>query len=101
MKYVSHLNEASDQWRVKDVIEMQKAHNKVLNGVGTLNRAIENLEKLSKKNAKKPNGKVFVSEVDGMLNAFELGILSTKSKFWKSWEEFKKAGKAAFPNDWN
>ena len=93
------LNEASDQWTVKDILVMQKAHERVLKATASLQKAVNNLEKVSNKNANKPNGKMFVTEAKNMLKAFIKGVLPG-SKFWKGWEEFKKGAEAAFPNNW-
>ena len=49
MKLKDILNEAGDQWKVKDVIAMQKAHEKVLRATGALQKAVDNLGKVSKK----------------------------------------------------
>ena len=98
-KYNEFLNEASDQWTVKDIIILQKAHDRVGKATASLNKSIVALNKLTHKNASKPNGGMFVKDINDMVREFDKGI-SVKSKFWKSWEEFKKGAKAAFPNNW-
>jgi len=98
--YKEFLNEAEDQWTVKDIIELQKAHDKVGRATVSLNKAVVALNKLSHKNATKPNGSMFVDDVNDIIKHFDKGI-SVKSKFWKAWEEFKKGGEAAFPDNWN
>ena len=94
------VNEASADWKVKDIIEMQKAHENVLAKVSALNKAVQKLEKLDKKNAGKSNAEMFVNDVQGMRRALDSSILDTDSRFWKAWEEYKKGGKAAFPSEW-
>ena len=93
------LNEAGDQWQVKDIIVMQKAHERVLRATKTLQNAVNNLEKVSNKNANKPNGRMFTAEVSKMSRAFKSNVLPG-SRFWKTWEEYKKGGEAAFPDNW-
>ena len=100
MKLTDLLNEAGDQWQVKDIIEMQKAHERILRATSALQKAVTNLEKISKKNRSKPNGQVFNSEANDMSRNFERAI-DPSGRFWKNWEEYKKAGQAAFPNNWN
>ena len=62
MKLKDLLNEASDQWTVKDIIVLQKAHERVLRSTKTLQKAVVALDKLSNKNAGKPNGKMFTKD---------------------------------------
>ena len=100
IKLKNVLNEAPEQWKVKDVIALQKAHEKVLRATANLQKAVANLGKVSKKNMKKPNGGVFVSEANDMYRNLERAI-DGNGKFWTNWKEFQKAGKAAFPKDWN
>ena len=95
------LNEEEDQWRVKDIIQMQKAHQRVLRAAITLEKSIKNIQKLADKNANKPNGKMFKNETNQMERAFERDILNTRSQFWIAYEEYRKGGRAAFPNEWN
>jgi len=99
MKLKDILSEASDQWTVKDIIVLQKAHERVLKATGALNKAVTALDKLSMKNANKPNGKMFTNDSNTMFKAFKSGVMPG-SKFWKGWEEFKKGAEAAFPNNW-
>jgi len=99
IKLKNILNEAGDQWQVKDIIVMQKAHERVLKATAALQRAVNNLEKVSNKNANKPNGRMFTAEVSKMSRAFKSNVLPG-SRFWKTWEEYKKGGEAAFPDNW-
>mgnify|MGYP003641482811 FL=1 len=39
MKLKDMVNEADDQWRVKDIIEMQKAHQKILRAAVAMSKA--------------------------------------------------------------
>mgnify|MGYP003642296482 CR=1 FL=1 len=93
------LNEVNDQWTVKDIIVLQKAHERVLKATSTLQKAVVALDKLSNKNASKPNGKMFTKDSSNMLNAFSKGVMPG-SRFWKGWEEFMKGAEAAFPDNW-
>lgn len=99
MKLKDLLNEASDQWTVKDIIVLQKAHERVLKSTKTLQKAVVALDKLSNKNAGKPNGKMFTKDSSNMLKAFNKAVMPG-SRFWKGWEEFMKGAEAAFPNNW-
>ena len=99
MKLKDLLNEAGANWTVKDIIVLQKAHDRVGKATIALNKSVVALNKLTHKNASKPNGGMFVKDINDMVREFDKGI-SVKSKFWKSWEEFKKGAKAAFPNNW-
>ena len=100
IKLKNILNEADNQWKVKDIIIMQKAHERVLKATKTLQNAVNNLEKVSNKNANKPNGKMFTAEASKMSKSFQQAVLPGGSKFWKTWEEYRKGGEAAFPNQW-
>jgi len=99
MKLKDILTEAPDQWTVKDIIVLQKAHERVLKATATLQKAVVALDKVSNKNANKPNGKMFTTDASNMLKSFNKAVMPG-SKFWKGWEEFKKGAEAAFPNDW-
>ena len=99
IKLKNIVNEVGDQWQVKDIIVMQKAHERVLKATKTLQNAVNNLEKVSNKNAKKPNGKMFTTEASNMLKSFNKAVMPG-SRFWKTWEEYRKGGEAAFPNNW-
>jgi hypothetical protein len=88
-----------NNWKVKDILVMQKAHERVLKATSSLQRAVNNLEKVSNKNANKPNGKMFAKDASNMLKSFNNAVMPG-SKFWKTWEEYRKGGEAAFPNDW-
>ena len=101
IKLKNILNEADDQWRVKDIIAMQKAHERVLRAINTLDKAVKNIDKLADKNADKPNGKMFKNETNQMKRAYERDIYSPRSQFWIAYEEYRKGGRAAFPNEWD
>lgn len=101
MKLKNMVNEASQQWQVKDAIELQKAHERVLRATSALDKAIQKLAAASKKHRNKPNAPLFEKEANAMYAAFEQNIMSTSSRFWKNWEEFKKTGKAIFSNHWS
>jgi hypothetical protein len=100
IKLTNVLNEAGNQWTVKDIIVMQKAHERVLKATGALQKAVNNLYKISNKNANKPNGKIFASEANDMSRNFERVVTNPSGKFWKNWEEYRKGGEAAFPDHW-
>jgi hypothetical protein len=99
IKLKNMLNEAVDHWTVKDIIVLQKAHERVLKSTKTLQKAVVALDKLSNKNAGKPNGKMFTKDSSNMLKAFNKAVMPG-SRFWKGWEEFMKGAEAAFPNNW-
>tara|TARA_R110001583_G_scaffold113252_3_gene263779 strand:+ start:8458 stop:8775 length:318 start_codon:yes stop_codon:yes gene_type:complete len=99
IKLKDTLNEASQQWQVKDIIVMQKAHERVLKATASLQKAVERLGAVSNKNRNKPNGGMFVTEAESMRKSF-LKAVMPGSKFWKTWEEYKKGGEAAFPKNW-
>ena len=99
IKLKDMIIEANDQWTVKDILVMQKAHERVLKATKTLQKAVVALDKLTIKNAGKPNGKMFTTDAANMSNAFVKGVMPG-SKFWKGWEEFRKGAEAAFPNNW-
>jgi transposase len=101
MKLKDMVNEADDQWRVKDIIEMQKAHEKILRAAVAMSKATKKLNDICQKHQKKPNGQLFRKEAGTVHYNFENSILNTSSKFWKAWEDIRKSGKAAFPNNWN
>ena len=100
IKLKNMLNEAGDQWTVKDILVLQKAHERVLKSTKSLQKAVAALDKLSMKNANKPNGKMFTADSSNMLKSFNKAVMPG-SRFWTKWEEYKKGGEAAFPNDWN
>ena len=99
MKLKNMLNEANDQWTVKDILILQKAHERVLKSTKSLQKAVAALDKLSMKNANKPNGKMFTADSSNMLKSFNKAVMPG-SRFWKGWEEFMKGAEAAFPNNW-
>ena len=100
MKLKDLLTEGND-WQVKDIIKMQKAHEKVLLAAAKLDTAVVNLRKISDKNAIKPNGKMFQQDANDMKRGLDRDLLNPNSNFWKAFEEYRKGGKAAFPNNWN
>jgi len=99
VKLKNILSEASQQWTVKDIIVVQKAHERVLKATASLQKAVERLGAVSKKNRNKPNGGLFESEAEAMYKSFQKASLPG-SKFWKTWEDYKKSGEAAFPDNW-
>ena len=99
IKLKNMLNEAGDQWTVKDILVLQKAHERVLKSTKSLQKAVAALDKLSMKNSGKPNGKMFTNDSSNMLKSFNKAVMPG-SKFWKGWEEFMKGAEAAFPNNW-
>ena len=48
IKLKNIVNEVGDQWQVKDIIVMQKAHERVLKATKTLQNAVNNLEQILK-----------------------------------------------------
>jgi len=100
MKLKDLLTEGND-WQVKDIIKMQKAHERVLKAISALDNAVVNLQKVSNKNANKPNGKMFITDADDMKKSLDRDLMNTNTKFWTAFLEYSKGGKAAFPNDWN
>ncbi len=101
MKLKNLLNESSQQWQVKDAIELQKAHERVLRTALALDKAVQKLAAASKKHRNKPNAKMFEDEANGMYKAIQQTVINTNSVFWKNWEAFKKSGKAIFGEHWN
>ena len=99
MKLKDILNEGPKDWTVKDIIVLQKAHDRVAKATIALNKSVVALKKLTEKNASKPLGVMFMKNINDMIREFDKGI-SMKSKFWKTWEEYKKGAKAAFTNNW-
>ena len=91
------LNEASDQWTVKDILLMNKAHTKVLTALSKFDKAVERLQKLSDKNANKPNGKMFKDDATTLTKAQHV----INGKFMTAWREFGRGARAAFPKNWN
>ena len=83
IKLKDTLNEASQQWQVKDIIVMQKAHERVLKATASLQKAVERLGAVSNKNRNKPNGGMFVTEAESMRKSF-LKAVMPGSKFWKT-----------------
>ena len=101
MKLKDMVNEANQEWKVKDAIELQKAHERVIKVVVTLDKAVQKLAAASKKHRNKPNASLFEKEANGMYDAVQRDVLNTSSNFWKNWEAFKKTGKAVFSDHWN
>ena len=101
MKLKDILNEGPNDWQVKDVIQMKKAHEKVIQALGKLDKVVNNLKKISDKNANKPNGKMFTAEANDMKKHLDRDLMNINSRFWKAFKEYEKGGRAAFPNDWN
>ena len=101
MKLKDLLNEASQQWQVKDAIELQKAHERVLRATSTLDKAVKSLAAASKKHRNKPNAALFEKEANAMYDAVQKDVLDPRSAFWKNWEAFKKTGKSIFQDHWN
>jgi len=101
MKLKNMINEASQQWQVKDAIELQKAHERVLKAMGTLEKATLKLAAASKKHRNKPNAEIFQKEAELLRKGVERGVTDTTSMAWKAWDEFRKTGKAIFQDHWN
>ena len=99
MKLQNMLNEAKDNWTVKDVLTLQKAHERVLRATSNLQKAVVALDKLSTTNVGKPNGKMFTKDAATMLKEFKKSVMPG-SKFWNGWAEFMKGAEAAFPDNW-
>ena len=95
------VNEASQQWKVKDAIELQKAHERVLRAASSLDKACQKLEAASKKHRNKPNAEMFGKEANKMYNAIGKFVMNPGSEFWRNWDAFKKTGKAIFGEHWN
>ena len=95
------VNEASQQWQVKDAIVIQKAHERVLKAASSLDKAVQRLAAVSKKHRNKPNAPLFEKEANAMYTAVQKDVLDPRSAFWKNWEAFKKTGKAIFDKHWN
>jgi len=101
MKLKNLLKEASQQWQVKDAIEIQKAHERVLRAASALDKACQKLEAASKKHRNKPNAEMFEKESNKMYNAIGKFVMNPGSEFWSNWDAFKKTGKAIFGDHWN
>ena len=100
MKLKDLLTEGND-WRGKDIVVMQKAHQRVLIAAAKLDKAVTGLQKVSDKNANKPNGKMFTVEANLMKQHLSKDLMNTNTRFWKAFLEYRKGGQAAFPNNWN
>lgn len=101
IKLKDMVNEASQQWQVKDALELQKAHERVIRAAVTLDKAVQKLAAVSKKHRNKPNATLFEKEANAMYGAVQRDVLDTQSNFWKNWEAFKQTGKAVFHKHWN
>ena len=101
MKLKDLVNEANQQWQVKDAIVIQKAHERVIKAAVTLDKAVQKLAAVSKKHRNKPNAPLFEKEANAMYDAVQKDVLDPRSAFWKNWEAFKKTGKAIFDKHWN
>jgi len=99
MKLKDILKEAGSQWTVKDILVLQRAHERVLKANKALQKSVVALDKLANKNANKPNGKMFTKDASNMLKSYNKAAMPG-SRFWKAWEEFMKGAEAAFPNNW-
>jgi hypothetical protein len=101
MKLKNVLKEAPEQWKVKDAIELQKAHERVLKAISTLDKAVLKLAAASKKHRNKPNAEIFEKEAELMRKGVERGVTGTTSMVWDAWDSFKQTGKAIFGEHWN
>ena len=81
IKLKNIINEGPNDWQVKDIIKMQKAHEKVLRAAAMLDKAVVNLRKISDKNANKPNGKMFITDADNMKKSLDRDLMNTNTKF--------------------
>jgi len=101
MKLKNILNEASQQWKVKDAIEIQKAHERVLKAISTLDKAAIKLAAVSKKHRNKPNADIFQKEAELLRKGVERGVTGTTSRVWDAWDAFRQTGRAIFKDHWN
>ena len=101
MNLKNMINEASQQWKVKDAIELQKAHERVLRAASALDKAVQKLAAASKKHRNKPNAPLFEKEANAMYNAIAKFVMNPRSEFFGNWDAFKKTGKAIFKEHWN
>lgn len=101
MKLKELLNEASQQWQVKDAIELQKAHERVLKAISALEKAALKLAAASKKHRNKPNAEIFQKEAELLRKGVEMGVTGTTSRVWDAWDAFRETGKAIFGEHWN
>ena len=101
MKLKNLLKEASQQWQVKDAIELQKAHERVLKAISTLEKSVLKLQKLADKHRNKPNANIFQKEAGLLRKGVERGVTGTTSMVWDAWDAFRQTGKAIFKDHWN
>ena len=59
IKLKNVINEANQQWQVKDAITIQKAHERVIKAAVSLDKAVQRLAAVSKKHRNKPNAALF------------------------------------------
>ena len=88
IKLKNLINEADDQWTVKDILVLQKAHERVLKSTKSLQKAVAALDKLSNKNSGKPNGKMFTNDSSNMLKSFNKAIITINVE-WMEEPKFK------------
>ena len=95
------LNEANDQWQVKDAIVIQKAHERVLKAISALDKSTKNLEKVVGKHKGKPNSELLTKESQMLIKGVERGVTGTTSMVWDAWDAFRQSCKAIFGEHWN
>lgn len=95
------LNEASQQWQVKDAIAIQKAHERVMMAISALDKSAKNLEKVVGKHKGKPNSELLVKESQLLIKGVERGVTGTTSMVWDAWDAFRQSCKAIFSDHWN
>ena len=97
-----NLNEeANQQWQVKDAIAIQKAHERVMKAISTLDKSANNLEKVVGKHKGKPNSELLAKESQLLIKGVERGVTGTTSMVWDAWDAFRQSGKAIFDKHWN
>jgi len=101
MKLKNMISEASQQWQVKDAIELQKAHERVLRAISTLEKATLKLAAAAKKHRNKPNADIFQKEAELLRKGVEMGVTGTTSRVWDAWDAFRQTGRAVFKDHWN
>jgi hypothetical protein len=101
IKLLDILNEAGDQWQVKDAIALKKAHERVLLAIGTLEKSAKNLEKVVGKHKGKPNSELLAKEAQLLIKGVEKGVTGTTSYVWDAWDAFRHSCKAIFGKHWN
>ena len=97
-----NLNEeANQQWQVKDAIAIQKAHERVMKAISTLDKSTKNLEKVVGKHKGKPNFELLAKESQLLIKGVERGVTGTTSMVWDAWDAFRQSCKAIFGKHWN